>query len=281
MERQWTRRLSSPPRSVHLARETGVIVVRETLEMSRWSSQGEPLALFRHDCTLRASDCSVDGQRIAVLDERGVVHLLDEEFQSVWKRRFVPAPQSLRLAPLGHGLAVADETGLCVLDGQGRERWRSPTPRALRHLAWVPETDAVVGAAEFGFVGAFDGNGKPLWRDGLVAHIGGLAVRGDGQECLMACFNDGVRQHESDRPGCLPVAGTPPCRALDASYSMDVLFLVDLPGQQLIRYVRSPQVVQQTYTSDRGITALASDSLAQRVVLATQAAELSLVLFSG
>jgi hypothetical protein len=220
----------------------------------------------------------VDGQHIVALDERGVVHWFDADLHLVWKQHFQPRPLAVALAPLGHAVALSDESGVRVLDHQGRESWRGSTPRPIRHLVWVPETDALVVAAEFGFVAAFDAKGSFLWRDGLVAHIGGLVVRGDGSECLLACFSDGVRHHVSDRPGCPPLAGTPPCRALDASYHADILCLVSLTGQ-LVRLVRSAAIWSHTHSLDSPVCGLACDSLAQRAVLASESAELSLVQF--
>ena len=47
---------------------------------------------------------------------------------------------------------------------------------------------ALVASADYGLVGSFDVRGEWRWRDGLVAHVGGLAVNGDGDQLVLVGF---------------------------------------------------------------------------------------------
>src|SRR5207247_1940459 len=84
------------------------------------------------------------------------------------------------------------------------------TPRAVHHLAFVPEADCLLAAADFGLVIAFDLSGRCLWQDRLVAHLGSLGVDGPGTRVVLACFTDGLRLY--DRGGTPARAATLPQR---------------------------------------------------------------------
>src|SRR5207244_13036266 len=63
-----------------------------------------------------------------------------------------------------------------------------------------------------------DRRGQVLWRDGLVAHVGGLAVNGDGSQLVLACFSEGLRRYDKDG-ATLPALTLPePCRLVAQSY---------------------------------------------------------------
>ena len=44
-----------------------------------------------------------------------------------------------------------------------------------------------------GLLAAFDLSCNCLWRDGLVATIGALAVNGSGDRIVLACYSEGLR----------------------------------------------------------------------------------------
>ena len=60
----------------------------------------------------------------------------------------------------------------------------------------MPEAPCLVGSADFGLVACYDPRGHCVWRDGLVAHIGSVAVSGDGSRIILACFSDGLRGYD-------------------------------------------------------------------------------------
>src|SRR5436853_547202 len=83
---------------------------------------------------------------------------------------------------------VADARGtLRLFDRHGRTLWKTDNPRPFQHLAFVPEAPLLLGSADYGLIACFDQAGACVWRDGLVAHIGSLAVSGDGSQIVLAC----------------------------------------------------------------------------------------------
>src|SRR5262249_14015304 len=122
-----------------------------------------------------------DGSACAAIGERGEVWQLTPDLTPRWGSTLPKRATACALDPFGCYLAVADAAGgMHFFDARGRLVSRTQTPRPLVHLAFIPEEPFVVGCADFGFVGCFEPTGRCAWRDGLVAHVGGIAVNGDG-----------------------------------------------------------------------------------------------------
>jgi hypothetical protein len=131
---------------------------------------------------------------------------------------------AIALEPLGRYLAVADAgCTLHLLDERGQVAWRATTPRPLVHLAFVPEKPVLIGAADFGLIVGFGSSGECLWRDGLVAHVGSLAVNGDGDCILLACFGDGLYRYSAAGPPQERIPLDGPCTLASVSYAGDCL----------------------------------------------------------
>src|SRR5262249_10270382 len=132
--------------------------------------------------TLGAAAFADEGKVVAALGRRGQVWLLNAEFDVIWQRSLTARPVAVAIDHLGLAVAVADEGGgLPVFDAPGQEVWSVATPRPLVRLACVPESGTLVGAADLGLVCAFDKIGRALWREGLMANVGSLAVSGAGE----------------------------------------------------------------------------------------------------
>src|SRR5262249_9550094 len=82
-----------------------------------------------------------------------------------------------------------------VLDRHGNPVSQTSTPRPLHHVAFVPAAPFLLGSADYGLVACFDLNGRCVWRDGLVAHVGSLAVSGEGDAGGLACFRAGLQRY--------------------------------------------------------------------------------------
>jgi hypothetical protein len=122
-----------------------------------------------------------------------------------------------------------------MLDARGRTLWKATTPRPLHHLAFVPEKPILAGAADFGLVVCFGASGECLWRDGLVAHVGSLAVSGDGSYVLLACFSDGLYRYNTAEPKQLRIPLESTCRLAALSYAGDTLLSADRQDRVCLR----------------------------------------------
>src|SRR5262249_37260907 len=141
--------------------------------------------------------------------------------------------------------------GLHLFDRQGKAVWKVTTPRPLRYLAFIPEKPMLAASADFGLVACFDAAGKPLWRDGLVAHVGSLAVSGDGAVIALACFTEGLCCYAVDRGQPQRIAQAAPCNLAAISYTGDVMLTAGLNDQAALRDREG--AVREEFTADGAI----------------------------
>lgn len=233
MRLAWSRPLPAPPVGLSLAREPGTLLVRDQEHhLARYDRTGQLELRQRAPASLVASAISDDGRVVAAAGRRGQVWLLTLDFVRLWERSVPRRPVAVALDGFGSRVAVADEAGgLTVFDRDGREVWRATSPRPLLHLAFVPELPVLLGSAEYGLVCAFDDGGRMLWRDGLVAHVGSLAVTGDGSRAVLACFTDGLNCYAAISPKRTPLARAAPSRLAAVDYRGEVLITTGLANE--------------------------------------------------
>lgn len=165
-----------------------------------------------------------------------MIYWLAPDLTPRWQRHLRQRATAVAMEPLGRRVAVADAGGtLHLMDARGRTLWKATTPRPLYHLAFVPEKPVLIGAADFGLVLCFGASGECLWRDGLVAHVGSLAVSGDGSCVLLACFSDGLYCYNTDGPQQQRIPLESPCRFAALSYAGDHLLTADRPQRLCLR----------------------------------------------
>lgn len=241
----WSQAIPAPLRGLILARE------RETI--LAWDGQ-DGLYLFNHAGTIQAqrpvpapiaaADCAEDGSAYAIAGggagfssvAGSMICWLAPDLSSRWQRPLPQRVTAVAVEPLGRGVAVADAGGtLRLMDARGRMQWQATTPRPLHHLAFVPETPVLVGAADFGLVLRFGASGECLWRDGLVAHVGSLAVNGDGSSVLLACFSDGLYRYSAAGPEQQRIPLDAPCHLAALSYAGDCLLTADRQQRLCLR----------------------------------------------
>jgi hypothetical protein len=263
----WSQTIPAPLRGLILARE------RETI--LAWDGQ-ESLFLFNHagaiqarrvaPAPIAATGCAEDGSAYAVgCSQKPMICWLAPDLAPRWQRSLPQRATAVAMEPLGRCLAVADAGGtLHLMDVRGRTLWKATTPRPLHHLAFVPEKPVLVGAADFGLVLCFGASGECLWRDGLVAHVGSLAVSGDGSCVLLACFSDGLYRYSTAGPPPQRIALESPCRLAALSYAGDCLLTADRPQRLCLRDPKGD--VREQINLDAPVVAAALSALADYAV---------------
>jgi hypothetical protein len=182
-----------------------------------------------------------------------------------WERSVDAPAVSASLDSFGQYLAVSDQGGhVHVFDRLGRPVCRVECPRPLCHLSFTPT--GLVGSADYGLVASFDLSGRWLWREGLVAHVGSLAVSGDGSQVVLACFSEGILRYDGQgkKLGRLPVAE--PCRLVSMSYDGRLLLVGGLAGRVLLMEASGSMLASQLM--DRPLAGLALAALGDSAVVA-------------
>ncbi|MFO0929989.1 MAG: PQQ-binding-like beta-propeller repeat protein [Gemmataceae bacterium] len=233
----WSRALAFSAAGLCLAREPAhPLVWCSDGRLARLDHGGQALAEFRLPYPLQLAAISDDGRTVLTAGTGGQVALYTLDFVPVWKTTVSRRPVAVALDHLGARAAVADDGGgLHIFDDRGQRVWQAATPRPLVHLAFVPEEAVLLGAAEYGLVCAFDARGDTLWRDGLVAHVGGLAVTGTGDRAVLACFTQGLFAYHPRRGGRTAIERASPARLVAVSYRGDRLVTAGLNADLAIR----------------------------------------------
>jgi WD40 repeat protein len=264
----WSQTIPAPLRGLSLARE------RETI--LAWDGQ-DGLFLFDHagkiqgqrpsPAPIAAACCAEDGSVYAVAgSQTPMVCWLAPDLAPRWQRPLRQRATALAVEPLGRCLAVADAGGsLRVLNARGRTLWQATTLRPLHYLAFVPEKPVLVGAADFGLVVCFGASGECLWRDGLVAHVGSLAVSGEGSSVLLACFSDGLVRYNTSGPEQQRLPLESPCPLVALSYDGDSLLTADRQNRLCLR--DSKGVLRDHLNLDAPVVAVAMGALGDYAVV--------------
>jgi hypothetical protein len=257
----WSHKLSVAPRGLALARERGWALAWDADDgLHLFDAAGRPVAQRRMPAGVAAIATADDGGHFAAAGRRGEVWLLTPDLAVGWEGGVGDAATAVALDPLGGYLAAANATGsLYLFDRGGRALWKAQTPRPLRHLVFVPERAVLVGSADFGLVVCLDARGELLWRDGLVAAVGSLAVGGDGSEIVLACYSDGLCRYGVDRPRPerVPVPGGA-CHLAALSYAGDAVLVAGT--DHCLRLLDRAGTVQGQFAAEGQVVGLALDA---------------------
>ncbi len=81
---------------------------------------------------------------------------------------------------------------------------------------------------------SFDLAGHWLWREGLVVHVGALAVSGDGNQIVLACFSEGLLRYDGQGKKQGRVSVPEPCGVVSLSFDGRLLLAGGLTGRVLL-----------------------------------------------
>jgi hypothetical protein len=240
----WSQPIAVAPRGLALVREKGWML---TWDEQHWlyllNRSGERQGQVRPPGAMTTACAADDGSAFAAGGAHGEVWWLAPDLAVRWERQVPDKVLATAMDPFGQYVAVADAGGhLRILDRLGHLVTQIESPRPLHHLAFVPAAPFLVVSSDFGLVACLDLAGKWIWRDGLVVHIGGLAVNGNGSDIVLACFTEGLRRYsvkgrDKGRP---PVAH--PSRLVALNFEGDLIAAADL-AHRLLLFDRAGRVI--------------------------------------
>jgi hypothetical protein len=233
----WSLSLGGRLRSLAVAREAGLaLVATDDSRLTLVDPTGRIAAQASLPGPTAALAAADDGSSFAVACNSrsgpGLAIRLDASLRATGAFPRPSAVTAVALDGFGQVLLVADQrVNLRAYGPAGDELRRWETPRPLFHLAFVPGSPLLVGAADFGFVGGLDLRTDAwVWRDQPLNHVGGLAVAGDGTLTLAAGFRAGVQGYDrAGRKRGRPEA-FPPARSVCLSYDAGRAVLLAIDG---------------------------------------------------
>jgi hypothetical protein len=248
---------------VALAREKGwVLAWDENQWLYLLDRNGHRQAQRRLSASMTEACAAADGSSYAAVGAKGEVWWLAPDLMPRWEKTVPHRALAVALDPHGQYLAVADARGaLHMFDRHGGAVSRAKSPRSLVHLAFIPELPLLIGCADYGLLAAYDLNGIRMWLDGPVAHLGSLAVSGDGEQIVLACYTEGLRRYspKGRNLGRVPLAE--PCSLATLTYDGQAMLVAGL-ANHLLRLDREGQPVC-SYPLEKPAVALAFGALGE------------------
>ncbi len=263
-----------------LARETGRLLAWDAGQrLYLWNLEGKSLGNQNLPVPLAAAQITDDGQRIAAAAKNGQLWWFDGDLQFLFDQSLGFEPVGLALEALGQYLVVSDRDRRAhLLSVSGEQRSVVETPKALRFLTFVPSQTRFVGAGEVGLIACFDAQGKSVWQQVVVSHIGSICTDGMGQSVWVACYTEGLHRFDpngKDR-GVLRTRGS--CRLACCDFDGTVLLTAEEPAS--LSLLKSDGTVLGSYAipARRSAAFLVLDALGERGAYA--AADGPIMLFS-
>jgi poly-gamma-glutamate capsule biosynthesis protein CapA/YwtB (metallophosphatase superfamily)/outer membrane protein assembly factor BamB len=142
----------------------------------------------------------LDGQRIAVGDDAGIVTLLGMGGRTIWQRDLGSRVTAL-FGWQGGLLAGGWDERLTFLSPEGQVEWQAALEGPVSGIAGLPDL-AVVATLE-GEVRAFDAHGAQVWCFEASVALSGLGVVGESPEATFLCGEQDGRLLALDASGAL------------------------------------------------------------------------------
>ena len=195
----WQFAAEAPLAGLDVASETGAaFLADESGGLYRIERSGQLGSVSRGFHDLRRLAWSEAGATGVLLSGDSDVVAVTDRFQSVWTLS-VPEPVlDVAIEPHGRYIAVAMANGATLLYDANRRRvasWESARP--LRFLRFLQTEATVLGAAEYGLLGAWQVDGTVQWQEKLWSNAGALAASGDGQRIYLAAYSYGLQSYGS------------------------------------------------------------------------------------
>jgi hypothetical protein len=251
-----------------LAREKGwCLIWDEEQYVYLFSRTGATQARTKTPDRIVAACAADDGLAFVVAGIKGELWWLAPDLAVRWQQALTHPALAVALDLFGQYLAVADSQGnLHYFDCQGRPLGHVLCPRPLHHLAFVSSAPQILGCADYGLVIGHDLAGRCLWREGLFAHVGSLAVSGDGEQVVLACFSAGLQRYTAagTNKGRLPLAE--PCRLAAISFDGRYLLVAGLSNRTLLLDPTGRTLCDHAF--DKAVVSFALGALGESAVVA-------------
>jgi hypothetical protein len=195
-----------------------VVALDDANRMTLLDSEGTAVADWNAPNDVVGISAAENGERVFAVDRDGDIHVLDAGLEPIARFDGPADPIAIACDPLGTHIAVATLSGLNgIMNNRGRATGERETRRPLKHLAFVPSTGEIIGAAENGSLACFDYRGREIWIVGGSTSVGDMAIDGNGSTILLACFGMGLERLDGrgDREGTYRLEGAPARVAID------------------------------------------------------------------
>jgi len=195
---RWSVALEAPLLAMQLAKETGEVFAADNIGTLYRIDRDGKLAGVTHGKTYHGLAWSETGQCGAALLGEDRLCLIDRHL--VLQNTIELSGESLAVAVDAHGdyVAVSETDSRTVIyDPRGKVVQQFISVQPLVQLHFCATRPEVLGVGQFGLLTSHQFHGKANWQEKLYASVGDMAVSGDDDMILLACFAMGLQCHDS------------------------------------------------------------------------------------
>lgn len=209
----WSFGTDAPLSFVEYARETNEVLAADSSGgLYLLDPTGRIISITRTHTPIRGLAWSDTGQGGVALIGHTKLHWFSRNLEFTGQIDLPDTGLAVSIDPHGEYVAVSLSSGMnLIYDGPRKPIRRFESQRPLVKLAFLVESPAIVGVADYGLLGCRDFQGTVLWEEQVWANVGGLAVTGGGDMVLTACFAMGVQRYNDtgENVGSYQLEGTP------------------------------------------------------------------------
>lgn len=208
----WSLSIEAPLAGLRLARETGELLAADEVGgLYHIDRAGQMTNVTHGPAPIRALAWSDTGSGGIALVGDEKLYWFDR--QLVFQGWLEHGDRVLAVALEAHGNYAAATLENCttiVYDANRKSVRRFVSLQPLVAIQFLIDRPAIVGVAEYGLLCSHAFNGQQEWQQQLFANVGDLAITGDGQTILLACFSHGIQCHDAGgrQIGSYQVGGT-------------------------------------------------------------------------
>jgi hypothetical protein len=236
--------------------------------------RGTPIAERRCPREVVAVAGADTGEAVVAVSRFGQLWWLDANLEPQVEVEFPFDPLAVAIDAHGQYALVSSQQGNNVVCSCGGSKvGQFETNRPIRHAAFIPSIGSIVGAAEHGLVACYDTQGRHEWTTTFWSNVGALAVDGEGQTVLLACFSHGLVRLDCNgvKEGVYRFEHSPGLVAVD--FQADNIITVSLDG--FVTLLNYDGVIRAERPLLERPVGLALDALARYGVLAYSSGELT------
>lgn len=211
-ELSWTFATDAPLAWMELARESGeVLAADRSGGIYLLDRNGRVAAVTRGQTPIRGLAWSDSGSGGVALIGNSRLHWFSRQLE--FRSQYELPETAVAVAVDSHGDYVAASlvTGsTLIFDGPRKPIHRFESLRPFVKLLFLAELPGLIGVADYGLLSSRTFQGGIRWEEKLWSNAGDVAVSGNGDMVLVACFAHGIVRYddEGDQVGSYQVEGT-------------------------------------------------------------------------
>jgi hypothetical protein len=271
---RWSFVIDAPLQSMAYSGEAGTLLAADQSGgLYLFDRSGKVLSMMRGFQEIRNLAWSRRGTAgIAILGENRVVSLTPS-LKIEWSVDLSEAATAAAVSPFGEHYSVSLANGMnYILRSDRKQLGKFETDRPIHFSEFLETETELILCAQYGFIGRYNFQGSPIWRNKTFSNVGQLATTANGSLISLAMFNHGVQKFDryGEVAGRFALEGTP--HLITMTPNGEHLAIATLENH--LYWINSKGALLWAATAPETIRSLAVSSAGESIYLGLQSGRL-------